>query len=184
MAKVACSTASRQGTAVACAVHPIAVCNCNHGSAMGHLNWFVLARYHACDFLLNSVGVFQCLFNVWAVCCAFRWQDENLTPIKEGGQPEQQVPAASRTHMQQQRLRLAASSIRRSAAGPARHAGNLQDERHRQRERPAWQSEPFMPPPAHMLRKKISGVADAWGLPPPVRAPGKKLVIKPLASGQ
>ncbi|WIA39058.1 hypothetical protein OEZ86_005202 [Tetradesmus obliquus] len=125
-------------------------------------------------------------------------QDENLYPLDEQPEEEEQQPVnrarqALAERRQQQRQPSAISRGRpSSAAGP----GSKQQQQHR--EKPAWQSEPFVAAPASLLRRKRSGVAEAWdeaaavaaarqerqttARPASARSPGKQRRAKPAAS--
>jgi hypothetical protein len=111
-------------------------------------------------------------------CCYLRTleQDENLYPIEEQSdeQHEQQLlqqqafgqarqPLPEQQQLQQRPIPAAASSRGRpgSAAGTSPSSKQQQKQKQQQREQ-AWQSEPFMPAPANLLRRKRSGVAEAW----------------------
>uniref|UniRef100_A0A383VP91 Uncharacterized protein n=1 Tax=Tetradesmus obliquus TaxID=3088 RepID=A0A383VP91_TETOB len=123
-------------------------------------------------------------------------QDENLYPLDEQPEEEEQQPVnrarqALAERRQQQRQPSASSRGRPSSAvGP----GGKQQ----RREKPAWQSEPFVAAPASLLRRKRSGVAEAWdeaaavaaarqerqstARPASARSPGKQRRPKPAAS--
>jgi hypothetical protein len=97
-------------------------------------------------------------------------QDENLYPLDE--QPEEQQQQLQppvntarqalleRRQQQQRQPFAAASSNDRPRSGAS--VGPSSKQQQQRREKPAWQSEPFMAAPASLLRRKRSGVAEAW----------------------
>jgi hypothetical protein len=100
-------------------------------------------------------------------------QDENLCPIEEQpieqhdqqqsiGQARQALLPERRQQQQQRMIPAAAGSRGRPGSAACVSPSSKQQQKQQQREKPAWQSEPFQPAPASLLRRKRSGVAEAW----------------------
>ncbi|KAF8064630.1 alkK [Scenedesmus sp. PABB004] len=90
---------------------------------------------------------------------------EQTSPQPRGGSARQVL--LERTQ-QRQRQRLQQEVAAVAAAAPTKPAGPQPQQQARepvpQRPRPEWQSEPFVPPPAHLMRRKRSGLAEAWDI--------------------